>query len=43
MTRHLRSGEDRFPAFPVISDRVPGGGAWKAYTRTLEIEARVEF
>jgi len=33
---------NRFPQFLVISDMVPGGGDWKSYTKTLEIEARAK-
>lgn len=37
------SAENRFPNFLVISDMVPGGGDWKAYTKMLEAEARAKL
>ena len=35
--------QNRFPHFLVISDMVPDAGDWKAYTQTLEAEARAKF
>ena len=37
------SADNRFPNFLVISDMVPGGGDWKAYTRTLEAKAEAKL